>query len=144
MIPRFSPFFFFPFFPKEEDKRTHGGFEHEVEEVRAAFNTPGYEVCDSGRFHRRFIRTVYSIHENIQNFYLQFSISWPRNEEESLEPGGLKKRERERFENVERTPPLAQQRPMTSIEITQPRYCFLSAPLFSRYFHHGTIPILNV
>lgn len=75
-----------------------------VEGVRAAFNTPGCEVCDSGRFHRGFIRTVYSIHENIQNFYLQFSISWPRNEEESLEPGGLKKRERERFENVERTP----------------------------------------
>lgn len=97
-----------------------------VEGVRAAFNIPGCEVCDSGRFHRGFIRTVYSIHENIQNFYLQFSISWPRNEEESLEPGGLKKRERE-IRKCGKDPPLAQQRPMTSIEITQPRYCFLSA-----------------
>lgn len=143
MIPRFSPFFFFLSFPKRKTNERTEDLSM-VEGVRAAFNIPGCEVCDSGRFHRGFIRTVYSIHENIQNFYLQFSISWPRNEEESLEPGGLKKRERERFENVERTPPLAQQRPMTSIEITQPRYCFLSAPLFSRYFHHGTIPILNV
>lgn len=98
-----SFFFLFLSFPKRKTNERTEDLSM-VEGVRAAFNIPGCEVCDSGRFHRGFIRTVYSIHENIQNFYLQFSISWPRNEEESLEPGGLKKRERERFENVERTP----------------------------------------
>lgn len=118
-----------------------------VEGVRAAFNIPGCEVCDSGRFHRGFIRTVYSIHENIQNFYLQFSISWPRNEEESLEPGGLKKRERERDSKMWKGPPSG---PTTTDDVYRnyptPLLLLRTAifSLFSRYFHHGTIPILNV